>query len=168
MKQIIDRLKNFFGKKNTLNAAVAIGLAGMLLILLSGLSSGSDKNSKTEASESSSFDLNENYCRELETKLTELLSQINGVGKAEVMITLSSTEEYIYAEENSINGEKRENEFVAADKGGIVTRVKSPEITGALIVCEGGGDSRVCERIYKAVSVSLGIPSSRICVAKMK
>ena len=168
MEQAIKRLKDFFGKKNTLNAAVALGIVGMLLILLSGIGSGNGKSKSDEPTESGQFDQNSAYRAELEQELTELLSQISGVGKAEVMITLSSTEKYVYAEESTVSGDKHVSEYAAADKGGIVTHVRSPEITGALIVCEGGGNSQVCERIYKAVSVSLGIPSSRICVAKMK
>ena len=137
MEQAIKRLKDFFGKKNTLNAAVALGIVGMLLILLSGIGSGNGKSKSDEPTESGQFDQNSAYRAELE-------------------------------QESTVSGDKHVSEYAAADKGGIVTHVRSPEITGALIVCEGGGNSQVCERIYKAVSVSLGIPSSRICVAKMK
>lgn len=162
----IERLKELIGKKGFLAAAVILGSAGMLLIMLSGISD--DGRSGSKVSESSAASQNNAYRTELEAQLKAVLSEISGVGDTEVMITLSAGEEYVYAEESSIDGDKRKSEFVIADKSGIVTKVKAPQITGAVIVCKGGDNPRVCEQVYKAASVALGIPSSRICVVKMK
>jgi stage III sporulation protein AG len=49
-----------------------------------------------------------------------------------------------------------------------VKKIQTPEISGVVIVCEGGGKSKVCEKIYRAVSTALGIPTTKIYVAEMK
>ena len=164
MKKITDKLKKMIGGRGFLTAAVIMGAIGMLLILMSG----SSEQKKTPESGDLTFVSSEEYRRSLEERLENTLSRIQGVGDVKVTVTLGATEEYIYAEENSISGDRVSNEYVIAGKGGIVTRIDSPQITGAVIVCEGGGSTRVCENVYRAVSVSLGIPVSRICVVKMR
>jgi stage III sporulation protein AG len=49
-----------------------------------------------------------------------------------------------------------------------VETIEAPEITGAVIVCGGGGDAAVREQIYKAASAALGIPTAKIYVAKIR
>ena len=53
-------------------------------------------------------------------------------------------------------------------KEALVKKIQTPEISGVVIVCEGGGKSKVCEKIYRAVSTALGIPTTKIYVAEMK
>ena len=50
----------------------------------------------------------------------------------------------------------------------LIETVQAPAITGAVVACTGCGDPAVEERIYRAVSAALGIPTSRIYVTKMK
>ncbi len=90
----------------------------------------------------------------------------------QVMLTVSSTEEYVYAETVKRGTSQAENSYVIIDKGSqkeaLVKKVNNPSIKGVVIVCEGGDDPRVCEKIYKAVSTALDISTSRIYVAEMK
>lgn len=165
MKSLTDNIRKIIGGRGFLTAALIMGAVGMLLILFS---SGSGDRKKTERGDELTFVSSEEYRQSLEERLENMLSRIQGVGDVKVTITLGATEEYIYAEENKVNGDRISNEYVIADKGGIITRIDSPQITGAVIVCEGGGNTQVCEKVYKAVSVSLGIPANRICVVKMK
>jgi len=167
MKPIIERFREIMRGKKFLTAAVIAGAVGMLLILLSGTNS-TDKDISVSDAPSSARIRSEEYRRELEKRLEKMLSEIQGVGDVSVTITLGASEEYIYAAETKVSGDKVSTEYVIADKEGIITRVDPPEITGAVIVCEGGGNSRICEKVYEAVSVSLGLPASRICVVKMK
>lgn len=164
----IEELKKLLMKKGTLTAAAVIGLAGMLMIMLSGMGESSNKSQASELSQNSSLSDSNAYRQQLEEQLEQVLSQIKGVGRADVMITLSSSEEYIYAEESTVSGDKRQTEYVIADNEGLIRGVNTPSVSGAVIVCEGGGNTQVCEKVYKAASVVLGIPTNRICVAKMK
>lgn len=165
----MDKIREFIEKlpknKRFIYGAIAVGVLGMLLIIFSG---GSSDDSPEKSSDTEAFSQNSIYEEELEKRLAEILSSIQGVGDVNVMITLSSTEEYVYAEETDTSADRQQREYVIADKGGIITKVNSPAVTGAVIVCEGGGDTRVCEKVYEAVSVALGLPSNRICVVKME
>ncbi|MCI5751772.1 MAG: hypothetical protein MR038_04725 [Oscillospiraceae bacterium] len=165
----MDKIREFIEKlpknKRFICGAIAVGVLGMLLIIFSG---GSSDDSPEKSSDTEAFSQNGAYEEELEKRLAEILSSIQGVGDVNVMITLSSTEEYVYAEETDTSADRQQREYVIADKGGIITKVNSPAVTGAVIVCEGGGDTRVCEKVYEAVSVALGLPSNRICVVKME
>jgi stage III sporulation protein AG len=88
------------------------------------------------------------------------------------MISFSSTEEYIYAQAEKINGEKTENEYVTVrtDNGeeALLKQINTPEITGVAVVCGGGRSDRVREEIYRTVTAVLGIPAGRIYVAAME
>ena len=165
MNRFIEKLSGLLKGKRFLTAAVIMGAAGMLMILIPG---SSGEKHRQAAENVSSFAGSEEYRAALEKRLEDMLSRIQGVGDVRVTITLGTSEEYIYATESNVNGERISTEYVIADKEGIVTRIDPPKITGAVIVCEGGGNTQVCEKICKAVSVALGIPSNRICVVKMR
>lgn len=82
----------------------------------------------------------------IEKRLAEILSQIDGVGKINIMLTLEGSEE-------SIIGERS-----------IVTGLSSPYVRGVVIVCDGGGNVIVKQKLVEAVSAVLGISSARISV----
>ena len=46
----------------------------------------------------------------------------------------------------------------------LVRKIENPEITGVLIVCDGGDDIGVKEKVINAVSTVLNIPSNRVYV----
>jgi stage III sporulation protein AG len=112
------------------------------------------------------------YISSTEEKLGEILSAIEGVGKTQVLVNVSSTEEYVFAEEYKQGSSVAESSIVTIDSGSdktaLVKKVNTPDVSGIVIVCEGGDDPKICEKIYKAVSTALNIPTSRIYVAEMK
>lgn len=177
LSNIAEKIKRLLSGEKSIKVIVFIGIAGMVLILISGsLTNKADKNSSLEKF---SLSFSEKYRSETEKKLALTLSKIKGAGRVEVMLTVDSSEEYVYAEEIDCDyskdgekvSEKRENTFVATEengeKGALVKRVKNPQVTGVVIICDGGGDARICENIYKAASAALGIPVSRIYVAEI-
>jgi len=171
MNDFTEKLKELTKKPIFLKAAVAAGILAIVLILLSDMSDG--KKPKQEASDVSvDFAYTDLYSENLNAELSELLASIEGVGKARVMITVSSTEEYVYAEELKRGTSQAEKSFVIIDNGSqeeaLVKKINNPQISGVVIVCEGGDDPRVCEKIYKAVSTVLDIPTSKIYAAEMK
>ncbi len=172
MNDFTEKLKELSKKPIFLKAAVAAGILAIVLILLSDMSD-SGKKQKQEASDVSvDFAYSDLYSENLNAELSELLASIEGVGKARVMITVSSTEEYVYAEELKRGTSQAEKSFVIIDNGSqeeaLVKKINNPQISGVVIVCEGGDDPRVCEKIYKAVSTVLDIPTSKIYAAEMK
>ena len=105
----------------------------------------------------------------LEQQLEDMIEKIDGVGRAEVILSLKYSEQNIYAKE-----EVKENasEIVIVNENGgqkaLVEYTSSPEYKGALIVCDGGDDSRVRLEITDAVKALTGISSQNIIITKMK
>lgn len=172
MTDMINKIKELAKKPFFLKAAVAAGLLMIILILVSDFK-GEEEKERTDADVNVlSFTSAELYADETEKRLCETLTEIEGVGKAKVMLTITSTEEYVYAESVKSGASQTENSYVIIDKGSqkeaLVKKINNPAISGVLIVCEGGDDPKVCERIYNAVSTALNIPTNKIYVAEMK
>ena len=97
-------------------------IAGAALILLTALGGLFGKSSgKDEANGFSAEGLTE-YEHGLEKRLTEILSDIEGVGKASVMITLDTSERTEYGKSSDM-----------------LISVTAPKVRGVIVVCEGGG-----------------------------
>ncbi len=161
-------------KDKKVKIIIIVGILGMVLIFLSEFIS-DDKNNDMPKSntETTSY---ETYADDMEEKLRKTLEKIEGVGKAEVMITVNGTEEYIYAQEEKVkNGEKdssSENQYVligsGSEKQALLKKVVNPEISGVVIICEGGDSNIVKEKVYSSVSAIFDISSNNIYVAKLK
>lgn len=122
---------------------VFIGLTLVALIFISDFfTSVSDK--KQSAEPGPTF---EEYEKRLEKKLADAISEIDGVGKLTVIITLDSLSENVYS-----------------DKGQAVKTVITPKVRGAAIICEGGGNIMVKQKVVELTSKVLGISTARICV----
>ena len=176
MENIINNIKNKIGKEKGLKIIVLIGLLGIALIFISELiPQKTDQKANTTSTNDTS-----KYQQQMEEKLTNTLSTISGVGRVNVMLTVSCTEEYVYAEEqkqsSSNDTEKKstqnENKVVLIDSSGakeaLVQKINNPKINGVVIICDGGSNAQVCESIYRTVSTALGIPMNKIYVTKIK
>ena len=116
------------------------------------------------------------YSNETEEKLADIISKVEGAGKTEVFLTIEESEEYVYAQNVSSDKDEgskvnEEKEYVIVDgnsgKNGLLVKTVNPKIRGVAIVCEGGDDPAVQQRIYSCVSASLGISTARISISKM-
>lgn len=153
-------LSSFKGSRGRAKLALALGLAAMLLILLSEL--WPQRGADTQA-DSASAALE--YQQELERRLAELISQIDGAGRCAVMVTLESGEERVYATDTLTGESQSQTTHVLLDSGGALEQtVRLPRVCGAAVICDGGGDVRVAARVTELVSALLDIPSNRVCV----
>ena len=109
------------------------------------------------------------YRQQLEQQLSDLITQVEGAGKATVMVTLESGEETIYALD-TLSGQTQEQQtHVLLDDGtALAQTVCTPRVCGVAVVCEGGGDVRVAARITELVGALLDVPSNRICVEQRR
>lgn len=164
-KDIFSVIKN---KKNVL--IVSLGFIGIFLIFISEIVPEREKEIvKTPSDFPSGFEL------ELEKRLEEAVCQISGAGKTDITITLDSSKEYFYAKNSSENIDdsetEKESELVilegAEGEEPIVLKTDEAKIRGVLVVCEGGNDPLVCEKILEAICALLDIPSNKVSVAKM-
>lgn len=128
------------------------------------------------------------YTADLEQKLEKVLTQMEGVGKVEVMITVSDKGEHVVekdrtgtatttAETDSAGGartvtENNQGETTVYVESGdethpYVQKEKLPEVIGVIVVAEGGGNSRVVSDISDAVKALFPVEAHRIKVVKM-
>jgi stage III sporulation protein AG len=175
--KVKSRFEELLKKPKFLQTAVIIGIAAMMIIFISGLVK------KPQATPSSTAEINtfavtdlqfksaEEYAESTAKSLSEILSQIKGVGDAEVLVTVGASEEYVYASDKKQSGSGTSSEVVIIDGSGskkaLTERINRPKITGVVIVCEGGDDSRTVEKVYRAVFAATGVGASRIYVAKL-
>ena len=172
MNDWVEKLKELTKKPAFLKAAVAVGVLMIILILVWDFSDNEETTRSDYIENEISFQSADLHAKETEQQLRSILMSIEGVGKANVMLTITSTEEYVYAETVKQGTSQTENSYVIIDKGSqkeaLVKKINNPAISGVVIVCEGGDDPRVCEKIYKAVSTALDISTSRVYVTEMK
>ena len=162
------------GAKPPVNLLLALGLGGMLLILLADLRASSQTAAAAPAPDTAAqVTLTEaEYTAQLEQKLQQMICQIEGAGETAVMITLEGSRETIYAQsEKSGEGSSHESSPVlrkaSSGEEALVEMTWEPEIRGVAVVCQGGADITVAARVTELVSVVLGVPSHRISIAKM-
>lgn len=105
---------------------------------------------------------------ELENKIKQLCESVDGVKNVHVLLTLDTSEEYVFAQdsEQSDTYTKRQYVTVNSGDGTVELYVICPKVRGVAIVCTGGGKATVKQTLTELVSSALGIASSRVSVAE--
>lgn len=173
LKLLINKLKN---SPNKIRIAMVMGIAGMILIMISEIIPDKKRTPEPESKSETTSDEADTFRKSTENELRSLLEKIEGVGECEVMVSVEGTTEYVYAqnisrytdEDADRKSDKLDENIViienSSGRQALVRRVIRPQISGVVVVCEGGGDIRVNERVLKAVSTALNISSGRVCV----
>lgn len=152
-------------EKQRVNLLVCMGLAGLLLLAVSSwLPADSSTQSAAPAAMTGST---ADYAAELETRLTALISRVEGAGKTAVMVTLESGSESIYATDTDSDGSSTHVLLGSGGADGLVETVETPRVLGVAVVCEGGGSAAVQSRVTALVQALTGIGTNHITVAKM-
>lgn len=177
MNDVINKLTEKIKNPKLL---VAAGLVGIALICLSSfIGGGEERESRTAPTESLTA---EAYKAELEDSIGEIVKSITGSNKLKVVITLESGIKYSYADitegvsENktasnltSTSSELKQTYITVktADGGeqALLVTAEMPEVRGVAIVCEGGDDELIKEKIQNAVTAALNITSKRVYIA---
>ncbi len=141
-KELKELLKN----EKSLKIILISGAALILAIALSGLSG---NKTKTEQSVFFDYSRQSEYEEALENKLCSILSEINGIGNIKIMITLDSSEENMF--------DDSDDELIS---------VKTPSVRGVIVVCDGGDNILIREKVISAVSGAFGISTTRVSVIK--
>lgn len=165
---------------------IIAGIIGIALIFFSGFIKSEKKDQEVnQKAESTSID---DYVKQLEVNLTNMVSCIKGAGDCKVMVTIENGAQTIYATEgkkntedteDSSNGELRrrqksddsETKYITVkgpngeEEALAITEVQ-PTVKGVVVVCSGGDDPEVQQRIINAVTTALNITTKRVCVTK--
>lgn len=171
IKEYINKLSN--GDDRKIKILVAIGLVGIVLIFASEFFTGND--SSPDSSDVEGFNY-EQYTASLENKLEDVISSIDGVGECKIMITLENTNESVYATDNELksddNSVNQKDEYVLyeTENGETPVLIKEymPQVQGVTVICDGGDNRQIQEKIINSVTALFNISASRVSVAKIK
>ena len=193
-------IQKWFRKDNL----IVLVLAGILLVIIAlptkeggkpqesggdevsgiaGMDSGTVTGQNTEPEEE------ESYAAYLEDRLTKVLSQMAGVGKVEVMITVSSSRELVVDKEQPVNrsstnekdaqggsrsvsqvdsGENTVYRTQGGESTPFVVKTLTPRIEGVLVVAEGAGSGTVDRNIVEIAQALFGVEAHKVKVVKMQ
>jgi stage III sporulation protein AG len=103
-------------------------------------------------------------------ELEKILSNIQGTGRVQVMLTEKGGEQVVY--QTDTPGQNREDTVIITgqdrDQAGLVQQILAPTFRGAIILCQGADSPAVCLAVKEAVSKVTGLDTSEISVLKMK
>lgn len=135
------KLNDLLSDKRFIRWAVIAALAAVLAIFAGSLiqSGSGEAQVDTEA-----------FSDRLKRELLNVVSHIDGVGEAEIFLTLDNGGENVYLSHSD-------------------TKTKSiePTVRGVVIVCDGGDDPVVVSRVLSAVTRALSVSSDKVCVTKL-
>ena len=161
------RLKNSDKK---LKIIIALGIVGMLLILLSETSLfTADRKEKDDYS----YDV---YISSLEEETENIIESIDGAGECRVMLTLKYTKESEFAknyQENKSESSYSDSFEYVLYKGAngeepLLLKESFPQVQGVAVVCSGSDNTAVKEEIINCLSSVFDITTSKISVSKLK
>ena len=188
------KLKKWLKRDNL----IVLVLLGVLLFVIS-LPTKSDNSVKKEISSIQTTDSaavetvalgksKKDYVQELEERLKATLSDMEGVGKVSVMITLKASEELVLEKDESVN---RSNTSEEDSEGGkrTVSQLESgestvyissgsnsepyviktllPTVEGVVVVAQGAGTGNVNRNITEIVMALFGVEAHKVQVVKM-
>ncbi len=180
---------------------IVFALLGILLLVIAiPIESDSAKEEKQEKEEKEKkeeenayevqMDENLEYCLQLEERIEELLSNMDGVGEVQAMVTLVTSRELIVEKDEPVtrntitesdgNGGTRSTNESSFDYETIyktdsegnkipyVVKQIEPEIQGITVVAQGGGNAIVQKNISDVLEALFHVEAHRIKIVKMK
>ncbi len=185
-ESVLEKVKKWMhsGKgRRWQNGILAAGILGIVLIGVSSFLPKGDKEEASTADARAAKLSTEDFIRRTEEKLTAIVHSIEGAGECKVMVTLENGVEYVYATEERVNTDRQEGDgeisqrddsdksVIVVDTGdgkqGLLVTEIQPTVKGVVIVCEGGDQPVVQQRVIDTVTTALNLSSKRVCVTKL-
>lgn len=189
-------LKNSDGnnKKKIENLVVFIIILIVTIVIINYVWNDDKQTSQNEINEKNSYKKlasndNLSYSKtDLEQKLEEILSKMDGVGNVSVLVTYSQSNEIIpmynetlkssyTQEEDSAGGTRKVDEtdsnkqIIYTEENGVnvpvTQKIVNPVIEGAIITAVGANNATVKTNIIQAVEAVTGLPTHKIQVFEM-
>jgi len=115
----------------------------------------------------------ETQVQDVQDVLAEILSNISGVGKTQVLLTEKQGSSTIYQTDvDTSQTSTRQNTVIVTNGNrediGLIRQSNPPVYLGALIVCQGADSASVRLAVVEAVKSVTGLSSDCITVLKMK
>lgn len=192
-KEMLDKFRNGSAvpKKSQLLILLLIGI--LLVVIVIPVPKKTDTKTaidgeKDVSTETDGFDSTEKYEQSLERRVARALEHVEGVGKAEIVITLKSSGQKIIekdiasssqqSEEADSEGGTRSVQEGSSDKTSIykqssdgdsspyVSKELSPEIAGVLVIADGGDNAVTVKDITEAIQALFGVEAHKIKIMK--
>ncbi len=176
-----DMVKKLAEKLKKPKVLMAVGLSGILLIFLSSFGKSDSKAQNAQTVQSFSA---ETYRAETEEAISRLVSEITGSKDVSVVVTLENTVSYSYADKREESSSDKSGEDAAVDTslkedyiivrtadGGeqaLLVTANMPQIRGVAIVCGGGDNPDLNQKILNAVTAALDITKKRVYICGRK
>lgn len=167
-ERLPQKAAELFQKYKYVLLVIAAGIVLLLLPL------GREENPASGGTESQNENGEETFrVEEMERRLEEALSRVDGAGEVTVVLTVKSGARQILAQDSSRSGEESSTSTVVVSTGSgtedaVVLQQVYPKYQGALVVCPGGGDPAVCLKLVDAVSALTGLGADKISICKSK
>ncbi len=148
---------------------ILVILAGVVLMLLPA-HGGEQEGHGEELSGRETFSL-----ERVEARMEEILGQIEGAGKLQLMLTLQSGSQLQLAEDTDLTAaadeQRSERSTVTLNRGSgvediVVTRQIYPIYQGAVVVCQGADNAAVRLALTEAVCALTGLSSDKVSIVK--
>ena len=156
---------------------IIVGILGTVLLMFSGQEKSETENTdnQTEKVNTDRLATIDEVEKKLESKLEELISSMSGVGDVNVIVTVASSDEYIFAENVKIETDNDSaltdrNIIISGNKEGdgvVEKSVKNPDVLGVAVVCQGADNLIVKSEITNLVTSLFGIGIDRVYVGNM-
>ena len=196
-KEKIEKLKEKLEKngenKKIENLIVFVIILIVTIVIINTIWNGRDNKDKKESEDVSGYKMlaiednhtETNESDDLEKKLEQILSKMEGVGKVSVMITYSQGSEIVPMQnetsksskinETDSDGGTRTTEQVDSSKEVIYSNgnkvetqtVKNPFAQGAIVIAEGASNAMVKTNIVSAVEAITGLATYKVQVFEM-
>ena len=171
-----EKIKNLTKNPKLL---IIMGFCGIALIFISSLIPSGENNNENTPEVSYTA---EQYRMQLENDIKSIVKKISFDNNPTVVVTLESGIRYSYAgadqtDSSSSKGETAEQSSeskkqsyitVKSASGGeealVVTEIM-PEIRGVAIICAGGDNEKIAQKIQNAVTAALNITSKRVYIS---
>lgn len=140
-----EKLNSLLSSDKSRIAFVVIGLLAIVLIFFSGRITDNKNTVDTENKLTAA-----SYSEKLSSDLTAMIEDITGAGSAKVLLTLESSYEYVYLDDDKT-----------------LTKILEPRIRGVAVACTGGDDPVVKEKVTKMLSTVLSISTGSVSVSKL-
>ena len=190
----LNFMQRLLQNDNARKIIVVVGVVAILVIFLSSFFGGNKKqttNTETVQQTSASAQSVDDFKTQTEQSLTNLINGIEGVGKCQCVghhrkkvqnkcmqlkkKTSTQTQQDKNTSSTTKNQSNNSNEtkyLVIKNSDGTqqpiaVTEVQ-PIVKGVVVVCDGGDNPLIQQKVIQAVTTALDITSTRVCVIQSK
>lgn len=156
-------IKSVIMKNKPMAIIIVTALVGVLLMVSSPSGKSDGENTFSDCAQ---------YAERIEKKIASSLEDMCG-GRVDVIVTVEACEQYVYAKNENATAEKNgdnektsvSDEYAEFNGAPLITTVIQPKISGIGVICRGGDDPVLQNKIINLLSCAYSISSAKIYVS---